>query len=69
MRCTYCGARTHTIALCPKTWAGSARRANLRCTYCGSREHSIEACPKTFCGSAARAWHPETVADHFTRND
>lgn len=65
MRCTYCGAQTHTIANCPKTHAGSAARAHMRCTYCGSRHHNVQACPKTFGGSAARAWHPDTVADHF----
>lgn len=65
MRCTYCGSNRHTIALCPKTSAGSAARTHLRCTYCGGRDHGIEACPKTFGGNAARAWNPDSVADHF----
>lgn len=66
MRCTYCGSRAHTLALCPKTYSGSAARTNLRCTYCGAKNHDIAACPKTYAGNAARAWHPESVADHFT---
>lgn len=65
MRCSYCGSTSHTIALCPKTHAGSSARTHLRCTYCGGRDHDIKACPKTWGGSAARAWHPESVADHF----
>ena len=65
MRCTYCGSDTHTRALCPRTYAGSAARNRLRCTYCGSKEHSIQACPKTYSGSAARAWYPDRVADYF----
>ena len=68
MRCTYCGKDTHTNALCPDTYAGSARRANLRCTYCGSHEHDVKACPKTYSGSAARAWYPDKVADHFRKD-
>jgi hypothetical protein len=68
MRCTYCGAHTHTYALCPKTWAGSSARMHLRCAYCGARDHDITACPKTWSGSAARAWHPETVEDHFIQD-
>jgi DNA-directed RNA polymerase subunit RPC12/RpoP len=68
MRCTYCGANTHTANLCPKTARGSSNRKNLRCTYCGSREHDIKACPKTYSGNAARAWYPDTVADHFKRD-
>jgi hypothetical protein len=68
MRCTYCGAETHTKALCPNTYSGSAARMRLRCTYCGSNEHDIKACPKTYSGSAARAWYPDKVADHFRRD-
>ena len=68
MRCTYCGAGTHTRALCPHTYGGSAARANLRCSYCGGRDHDVEACKKTYSGSAARAWYPDRVADHFVRD-
>lgn len=68
MRCGYCGSNAHTISLCPKTAAGSARRSNLWCGYCGSHDHSIEACPKTYAGSAARAWYPDQVADHFKKD-
>lgn len=68
MYCTYCGARTHTLALCPKTAAGSSARLHLRCSYCGSNEHDIKACPKTYSGSAARAWYPDRVADHFKQD-
>ncbi len=68
MRCTYCGSPLHTLALCPKTWAGSVARRLLRCTYCGSCEHDIQACPKTFAGNAARAWYPDSVADHFRKD-
>lgn len=68
MYCTYCGASTHTVALCPKTAGGSSARLNLRCTYCGSHEHDIHACPKTYSGNAARAWYPEKVADHFVKD-
>ena len=68
MRCTYCGASTHTEPLCPHTANGSSARLRLRCTYCGSHEHDIEACPKTYSGSAARAWYPDKVADHFRRD-
>ena len=68
MRCVYCGSKQHTVALCPKTHAGSAARARLRCTYCGGTDHDVAACPKTHAGSAARAWHPDRVADHFVRD-
>ena len=68
MYCSYCGSRTHTAELCPKTAAGQANRNNLRCGYCGSNEHDIQACPKTFSGNAARAWYPYRVADHFKRD-
>ncbi len=44
-RCTYCGSTLHTVANCPKTWSGSARRANLRCGYCGQSGHNSSACP------------------------
>jgi len=46
MRCGYCGSPQHPISHCPKTWAGSARYAQLRCTYCGGRDHNYEACQK-----------------------
>lgn len=65
MYCTYCGSGTHSKALCPSTYSGSARRANLWCSYCGSKEHEIKACPDTYSGNAARAWYPNRVADHF----
>jgi hypothetical protein len=68
MYCTYCGASTHTVALCPKTANGSAARMHLHCGYCGSNKHDIQACPHTYNGNAARAWHPDTVADHFKRD-
>jgi hypothetical protein len=68
MRCSYCGSCGHTIAHCPKTWAGSAARASLYCTYCGGRDHDVKGCPRTFAGNAARTWHPDTVADHFVKD-
>ena len=68
MRCTYCGAPTHNIALCPKTWGGSVARVHLRCTYCGAKDHGLKACPKTWNGNAARAWHEDDVADHFVKD-
>lgn len=68
MRCTYCGSHGHMVALCPKTWAGSANRSNLYCSYCGSRSHDVKACPKTWEGNAARAWNEESVADHFVKD-
>jgi len=68
MFCTYCWSKQHTIKNCPKTWAGSSRRAGMRCSYCGSTEHNIKACPKTWHGSAVRAWHPDTVADDFIKD-
>lgn len=46
LRCSYCGARTHTVANCPKTWGGSASRAAMRCTYCGRTDHKVTACPR-----------------------
>ena len=54
-RCTYCGSQLHTIANCPKTWSGSARRANLRCGYCGQSGHNSSACPHN--ASSARRRH------------
>lgn len=68
MFCSYCWSNQHTTRLCPKTWAGSARRAHLRCSYCGATDHEIEACPRTFSGSAARTWHEDDVADHFVKD-
>lgn len=68
MYCTYCGANTHTIDLCPKTSAGSTARLHLRCSYCGSNDHNIKACPKTYSGNAARAWYPDQVAAHFKKD-
>lgn len=68
MHCTFCGSGQHTVATCPSTFGGSARRARMRCTYCGSHEHNVPACPSTFSGNAARAWRPETVADDFVRD-
>lgn len=55
LRCTYCGAKTHTVLNCPKTWGGQGRRQALRCTYCGKRDHAHSSCP-----SLGRA---ERVAD------
>jgi len=46
LRCTYCGAETHTAANCPKTWAGQAARAQMRCAYCGKGDHKVTACPE-----------------------
>lgn len=46
LRCSYCGASTHSVNLCPKTWGGQANRKRLRCTYCGGLDHSNEGCPK-----------------------
>jgi DNA-directed RNA polymerase subunit RPC12/RpoP len=68
MRCTYCGSEEHTVANCPKTWAGSANRARLRCIYCGATDHDVRACTKTWSGNAARTWSPESVADHFIKS-
>jgi hypothetical protein len=68
MWCSYCGATTHSKALCPHTWSGSCKRINLYCSYCGEKDHEIEACPKTWPGNAARAWHEESVADHFVKD-
>lgn len=45
-RCTYCGALTHTVANCPKTWGGQAGRNAMRCGYCGGRDHKQSSCPK-----------------------
>lgn len=68
MRCSYCGSPLHTITNCPKTWGGSANRANMRCSYCGARDHNVNACPKTWEGSASRAWHEEEVKDDFVKD-
>lgn len=68
MYCSYCGSYAHTIALCPKTWAGSSARLHLRCSYCGGRDHDIAACPRTFSGNGARTYHPDSVADHFVKD-
>ena len=46
MRCTYCGADTHTAPNCPKTWRGQGNRNAMRCTYCGGRDHRHSSCPK-----------------------
>ncbi len=51
-RCTYCGSTLHTVANYPKTWGGSARRANLRCGYRGQSGHNSSACPRN--ASSAR---------------
>lgn len=53
--CSYCGSREHPTELCPKTWGGSIRRANLHCTYCGSYLHDTRYCPKTWKGQINRA--------------
>jgi hypothetical protein len=68
MSCNYCGQKTHTEANCPRTFSGSAARANLRCSYCGSTKHDIRACPKTWEGNAALAWNPESVHDDFVKD-
>lgn len=68
MRCTYCGAGTHTKTNCPHTFEGSAARMRLRCTYCGKKDHDVKACPKTHSGNAALAWFPNEVADHFIKD-
>lgn len=68
MRCAYCGSPRHTERNCPKTFGGSANRANMRCSYCGARTHNVNACPKTFDGNAARAWNPDSVADDFVED-
>ena len=67
MRCTYCGSTLHTVANCPGTWGGSARRQSMRCSYCGATDHNVNACPKTWGGSADRAWHEESVKDDFVK--
>lgn len=61
-RCTYCGSQGHTVANCPKTWAGSSRRANLRCSYCGESGHNSNACPQN--GSAGKR---QQLNDDFFR--
>jgi predicted amidophosphoribosyltransferase len=68
MYCTYCGSKLHNVNLCPKTWSGSAKRANLRCSYCGSHEHDVKACPKTWGGNAARTWNEDKISDHFIKD-
>lgn len=68
MWCSYCGSKAHNINLCPKTYNGSANRANLRCSYCGGRDHDVKACPKTWEGNADRAWHEDDIADHFVKD-
>lgn len=54
MRCSYCGSNRHDLRTCPKTWNGSAARANLRCTYCGGRDHDKQACRKRHTGRASQ---------------
>lgn len=49
VHCGYCGG-SHSLALCPHTWAGSAARNNLRCGYCGSDQHDVSRCPRTAGG-------------------
>lgn len=68
MRCTYCGSQLHTVANCPQTWGGSARRAAMRCSYCGAADHKVRACPKTWEGSARRAWDEDSIKDEFVRD-
>lgn len=68
MYCGFCGKNTHTIVNCPKTAGGSINRSRMYCVFCGLKDHNVEACPKTFSGNAARAWHPESVADHFIKD-
>lgn len=48
--CIYCGAPTHSVEWCSKTWAGSGRLQSgeqLHCGYCGSTTHNFSACPQT----------------------
>ena len=52
--CTFCGSTEHDISLCPHTWDGSIKRANLYCVYCGSKTHSVKYCPKTWDGCMNR---------------
>ncbi len=68
MWCNYCDSHAHTVENCPKTWSGSANRANMRCSYCGSTKHNVDACPKTWEGNAARAWDEDSVADKFVKD-
>jgi hypothetical protein len=68
MYCTYCGSPSHTVALCPKTWAGSSARLHLRCSYCGGTDHRVAACPKTWSGNAKRSWNEDAVADDFVKD-
>jgi DNA-directed RNA polymerase subunit RPC12/RpoP len=68
MRCTYCGSQLHTVTNCPRTWAGSARRAAMRCSYCGAPDHKVRACPKTWEGSARRTWEEDSIKDEFVRD-
>lgn len=44
--CSYCGAKLHAAANCPKTWGGQGNRNAMRCTYCGGRDHRHSSCPK-----------------------
>lgn len=68
MYCGYCGSHQHEIDNCPKTWGGSANRANMWCSYCGARNHNVQACPKTWEGNAARAWNEESIKKHFVKD-
>lgn len=68
MRCSYCGAQTHTVKLCPKTAGGQSARLHLRCSYCGGKDHDVQACLKTFRGNAVRTWRPDDVADHYVKD-
>jgi len=68
MYCTFCGSSKHTLASCPKTWPGSARRATMRCRFCGSRGHNTNACPKTRVGNVMRARRPYAVEDDYVED-
>lgn len=43
--CSFCGANTHTVDNCPKTWGGQGNRNAMRCSYCGKTDHRNSSCP------------------------
>jgi hypothetical protein len=63
VRCGYCGAHTHTLANCPKTWGGQGNRNAMRCGYCGSKTHNTSACTKTHRGPLTKEDEDDYVLD------
>ncbi|MBE8813590.1 hypothetical protein F3H66_08505 [Serratia marcescens] len=62
-RCTFCGSQRHTLANCPSTFGGSARRANLRCSYCGGEGHTSSACPHNASSARRRQLNDDFYLD------